>query len=122
MGNASATVFTQKASEIYEQKKGLYGLRIRSVSTLKLNPQLGDPLCVDLGEVRENEMYTYINSKTNMEYIYDPVRKIAFSLYVGSRDGDVILDDYGIRDWVESLPTKSISLANLANNYTIIGL
>jgi len=33
-----------------------------------------------------------------------------------------ILDDYGIRDWVESLPTRSISMATLANSYRIIGL
>lgn len=120
--NSNASVFTQKAAEIAEQKKNLYGLRIRSVSTITLNPQMATPLCFDLGEVCETEMYTYVNRSTNMEYIYDPVRKIALSLYVGSRDGDVILDDYGIRDWVESLPTKAISLANLANNYTIIGL
>lgn len=37
-------------------------------------------------------------------------------------DEDWILDDYGIRDWVESLPTKSISLATIANSYKIIGL
>lgn len=37
-------------------------------------------------------------------------------------DGDWILDDYGIRSWVESLPTKSISMATLANSYRIIGL
>ena len=28
----------------------------------------------------------------------------------------------GIRSWVESLPTKSISMATLANSYRIIGL
>lgn len=33
-----------------------------------------------------------------------------------------ILDEYGIRDWVESLPTKSIAMATLANSYRIIGL
>ena len=28
----------------------------------------------------------------------------------------------GMREWVESLPTKSISMVNLFMNYTIIGL
>ena len=28
----------------------------------------------------------------------------------------------GIRDWVESLPHKSIAMATLANSYKIIGL
>lgn len=41
---------------------------------------------------------------------------------VDTIDEDWILDDYGIRDWVESLPTKSISLATIANSYKIIGL
>ena len=30
--------------------------------------------------------------------------------------------NYGIRDWVESLPVKSISMATLANSYRIVGL
>lgn len=33
-----------------------------------------------------------------------------------------VKDDYGIRDWVESLPEKSISMASIANSYRIIGL
>ena len=44
------------------------------------------------------------------------------SHYTDDLDGDWILDDYGIRSWVESLPTKSISMATLANSYRIIGL
>lgn len=54
--------------------------------------------------------------------IYDKTNKIAFSYLVDTIDEDWILDDYGIRDWVESLPTKSISLATIANSYKIIGL
>ena len=54
--------------------------------------------------------------------ISDTENKIAFSHYTDDLDGDWILDDYGIRSWVESLPTKSISMATLANSYRIIGL
>ncbi|WP_340139657.1 MULTISPECIES: hypothetical protein [Prevotellaceae] len=35
--------------------------------------------------------------------------------------GDEVLDYYGIREWVESLPKRKISLMIL-QNYTIIGL
>lgn len=35
---------------------------------------------------------------------------------------DEVLDIYGIRNWVESLPEKNISIASLANSYNIIGL
>lgn len=35
--------------------------------------------------------------------------------------GDYVLDYYGIRDWVESLPKRKFSMMIL-QNYTIIGL
>lgn len=56
------------------------------------------------------------------EELLNKTNKIAFSYLVDTIDEDWILDDYGIRDWVESLPTKSISLATIANSYKIIGL
>lgn len=62
------------------------------------------------------------NPRSGIHYIYDKTNKIAFSYLVDTIDEDWILDDYGIRDWVESLPTKSISLATIANSYKIIGL
>jgi hypothetical protein len=57
-----------------------------------------------------------------MQYIYDTKKKVAFCHFTDDIDGDWILDEYGIRDWVESLPTKSIAMATLANSYRIIGL
>ena len=80
------------------------------------------PLCIGLKEFNETRMFRYTNPKTGMEYIYDTTKRIAFSHLTDRIDGDWILDHYGIRDWVESLPTKSISMATLANSYTIIGL
>lgn len=77
---------------------------------------------IDLPKVNEANMYTYTNPRTGIQYIYDTENKIAFSHYTDDLDGDWILDDYGIRSWVESLPTKSISMATLANSYRIIGL
>lgn len=45
--------------------------------------------------------------------------KIAFN--EDEEYGDYVLDYYGIRDWVESLPKRSTSMMIL-QNYTIIGL
>ena len=61
-------------------------------------------------------------NRTGMQYIYDRQNRIAFSHYIDELDGDWILDEYGIRTWVESLPTKNISMASLASSYHIIGL
>lgn len=120
--NEDAAVFNQKAIEIKEQKQAFYGLLIKSNSVTRLNPNLGNPLCINLPKVDESSMYTYTNPRTGIQYIYDTVNKIAFSHYTDDLDGDWILDDYGIRDWIESLPAKSISMATLANSYRIIGL
>jgi hypothetical protein len=46
---------------------------------------------------------------------------IAFSFYVDD-DDDEVLDVYGIRDWVENLPEKRVTISSLANHYNIIGL
>lgn len=115
-------MFSQKALNIKTQKQNFYELRISSNSVTRLNPKIGNPLCIDLPKVNEANMYTYTNPRTGIQYIYDTENKIAFSHYTDDLDGDWILDDYGIRSWVESLPTKSISMATLANSYRIIGL
>lgn len=120
--NENATVFSQKALNIKTQKQNFYELRISSNSVTRLNPKIGNPLCIDLPKVNEANMYTYTNPRTGIQYINDTENKIAFSHYTDDLDGDWILDDYGIRSWVESLPTKSISMATLANSYRIIGL
>jgi len=70
----------------------------------------------------EKNMAVYTNNRTGMQYIYDRQNRIAFSHYIDELDGDWILDEYGIRTWVESLPTKNISMASLASSYHIIGL
>nr|WP_289226169.1 hypothetical protein [uncultured Bacteroides sp.] len=57
-----------------------------------------------------------------MGYIYMPEAKVALSYYISEWDEDAVLDDYGIRDWVENLPEKKIAISSLANYYTIIGL
>lgn len=120
--NDDNVVFTQKANEIKIQKENYFGLEIGVRAKTFLNPIIRNPLCIKINGFNENNMYRYKNPRTGMEYIYDTKNKTAFSYFTDELDGDWILDDYGIRDWVESLPTKTISMATLANSYTIIGL
>ncbi len=120
--NEQASVFAEKALAIKNKKKNYYDLEIRSNSATRLNPNMGKPLCFIFDQFDESRMRTYTNSKTGMQYIYDTKKKVAFCHFTDDIDGDWILDEYGIRDWVESLPTKSIAMATLANSYRIIGL
>lgn len=120
--NENASIFSQKANAIALEKQEFYDLEIRINSSTRLNPTMGTPLCIDLGKIDESSMYVYSNPRTGIQYIYDRENKIAFSHLVDDIDGDWILDEYGIRDWVESLTTKSIALATIANSYKIIGL
>lgn len=120
--NESASVFKDKAAMIAQEKQAYYDLAIRINPITRLNPCMGDPLSFDLGVVDESEMLVHSNPRSGIHYRYDKTNKIAFSYLVDTIDEDWILDDYGIRDWVESLPTKSISLATIANSYKIIGL
>lgn len=117
-----AEVFKQKAMAIAQAKQAFYDLEIRINNSTRLNPAIGTPLCIDLGKIDENSMCVCSNPRTGLHFIYDKSQKIAFSYLVDDLDGDWILDEYGIRDWVESLDTKSISLATIANSYKIIGL
>ena len=119
--NESSTVFSQKANAIKQEKQKYYDLEIRANSVTRLNPIMGNPLCIDFRQMEEGAMFVYTNPRSGIQYIYDRSRKLAFSHYTDKIDGDWILDEYGIRDWVESLPEKSISMATLAS-YTIIGL
>lgn len=121
--NENSSVFNEKAAKILQQKQKFYDLKIISNSAMRLNPQMVGPiLCIDLGKFDESAMFTFTNSRTGMQYIYDTKTKVAFSHFTDDLDGDWILDDYGIRNWVESLPVKSISMATIANSYRIIGL
>lgn len=120
--NNDNTTFMQKVDAIVAQKRSYFDLGFRTNAGVKLNPTMRTPLCININGFNETTMYRYKNVKTGMEYIYDTTRRIAFSHLTDTIDEDWILDDYGIRDWIESLPVKSISMATLANSYKIIGL
>lgn len=121
--NESDAVFMQKVQEILN-KKGVYyaGLQFRYNKGIKLIPSIRTTLVIRLNGVNEPTMFKYRNPITGMEYIYDTSKRIAFSHLTDKINEDWILDLYGMRDWVESLPVKSISMATLANSYKIIGL
>lgn len=120
--NNDNTTFMQKVDAIVAQKRSYFDLEFRTNAGVKLNPTMRTPLCININGFNEATMYRYKNVKTGIEYIYDTTRRIAFSHLTDAIDEDWILDDYGIRDWIESLPVKSISMATLANSYKIIGL
>jgi len=120
--NNDTNVFMQKADEIVAQKRDFFGLMFQAKASIKFNTSIRNPLCIRLNQFNEKRMYKYTNTKTGMVYIYDTSSRTALSYYTDTLDGDWILDEYGIRDWIESLPTRSISMASLANSYTIIGL
>lgn len=57
-----------------------------------------------------------------MVYLYDDTSKIALSYYQGE-DGDKDLEsEYGLTDFVKTLPEKEISIMDLLQNYKILGL
>lgn len=120
--NENNAVFIDKANKIAAQKKNYFGLKITTNTITRINPYVRSTLTINMGEVVEGNFYRFMNPMTNIEYIYDTVNKIAFSHLIDRGFDDWILDDYVIRDWVESIPEKRISITSLANSYKIIGL
>ncbi len=121
--NEDNAIFLQKAQKIAAEKSQLFSsdIEISYNKKTRLNPSLRSPLCIDLAGFKENNFYRFYYEKTGIEYIYDPSTRICFSYFIDEGD-DETLDIYGIRNWVESLPEKKISIASLANSYKIIGL
>lgn len=121
--NEDNIIFMQKVKKIAAEKSLLFSsdIEISYNKKTRLNPILRSPLCIDLTGFNEKKFYKFYYAKTSIEYIYDPSTRLCFSYFIDEGD-DEVLDIYGIRDWVESLPVKNISIASLANSYKIIGL
>jgi len=121
--NEDNAVFMQKVEKIAAEKSKLFSadIEISYNKKTRLNPVLRSPLCIDLTGFNEKNFYRFYYEKTGIEYIYDPSTRLCFSYFIDEGD-DEVLDIYGIRNWVESLPEKKISIASLANSYKIIGL
>lgn len=103
LANENNVTFMAKANAIGAEKRKYYDLGIRANDGIRINPSLRSPLSIKLDKFNEATMYRYKNLNTGMEYIYDTVNKVAYSHLTDPLDEDWILDEYGIRDWVESL-------------------
>lgn len=120
--NSDDNYYISCLSEIATQKRKYFnGINYIGYKNTWLDPRNGNPLCIRLDKFDETKAYRFITDG-NMGYIYMPEAKVALSYYISEWDEDAVLDDYGIREWVESLPEKKIAIASLANYYTIIGL
>lgn len=107
-------IITKYSDYIASQKSKYYKLKI-SISDVE-RPLT--PYMIVLPNVDEKEMVKFVNRKTGMIYLYDPEQHYAFSF----PDDDHTVDVYGIRDWVEQMPEKEITMLSLRSDYTIIGL
>ena len=121
--NEDNNVFLEKAKAIAEEKSKYFSsdIQISYNTTKRLNPMFRSPLCIVLENFNENGFYKYYNETTNMEYLYDPTTKLCFSFLADDGD-ETMLEVYGLSTWVSNLTEKRISMATLANLYTIIGL
>lgn len=121
--NESENVFVQKAQLIAEEKSKYFSsdIQISYNKTKRLNPLLRSPLCIVLEKFNESGFYKYYNEATNMEYLYNPTTKLCFSFFADDGD-ESVLEVYGLSAWSSNLTEKRISMATLANLYTIIGL
>ena len=66
----------------------------------------------------ESKMVKFVNSKTHMVYLLNQTEKYALAF----PDDGYIVDVYGIRTWVENMPSVVLSMTALENDYTIFGL
>lgn len=128
INNASDDIYVAKSYDIAVQKsKTFKGIGfIRNKST-RLDPRFRQPICIRLDNFNEANAFLHIEKdETTGEdktgYIYMPDAKIALSYHFSLEEGDGVLEDYGIREWVENLTEKKISIVSLSNYYTIIGL
>lgn len=121
--NEDDNIFIKKAQIISSEISRYFSSDIQiSYNTRKrINPQMRSPLCMVLENFNEKGFYKYYHEATNMEYLYDPTTKLCFSFFADERD-ESLLEVYGLSSWAFNLSEKQISIATLANLYTIIGL
>lgn len=69
----------------------------------------------------EHNMKKYHDTNSEMLYLLynENDKKVGYSIYMGK--GDYLLDTYGIRQWVNTLPTTTVTDNELLN-YTLIAL
>lgn len=116
--NSSITTFTEKSNAIKDEKSKYYKLAIKANPNKVINPIIQTTLSFPINNVNETGMYKFKNPNTNIWYIYNPTSLYCFAYY----DDDYILDAYGILDWVNNIPIKSVSMTTLYQRYRIFGL
>ena len=117
--NNDYDTFMAKSQAIAEEKAKYYQCEIKANSNKTLNPIVRIPFNMSLPGLNEGNMYKFRNEETNMCYIYDSQKRYAFAYY----DVDSFIPDaYGISEWVETIPEKSLSMTALAQFYKVIGL
>ena len=117
--NNDYDTFMAKSQAIAEEKAKYYQCEIKANSNKTLNPIVRIPFNMSLPGLNEGNMYKFRNEATSMCYIYDSKKRYAFAYY----DVDSFIPDaYGISEWVETIPEKSLSMTALAQFYKVIGL
>ena len=108
-----------KSKIITDEKSKYYQCEIKANSNKTLNPIIRIPFNINLPGLSESNMYKFKNPNTNIWYIYDPVKRYAYSFY----DIDnFIPETYGMNNWINTVPEKAISMTTLSQFYKIIGL
>lgn len=81
-------------------------------------PETSDLPVISLAGIKEDSMQKYYDDKTKTTYLLyaGNGKKYALSIH-----DDFVLDTYGIRNWVQNMPSTTISFSDLLT-YTIVGL
>ncbi|WP_333888489.1 MAC/perforin domain-containing protein [Sphingobacterium siyangense] len=116
--NNTPSIFAAKSQALANEKMNFYQCLIKSNESTIILPFLRIPLSINIANVSESRMLKFYNTESDMWYIYDPVGLTAYSFYLD----DYILEVYGMKDWFDTLQEKAISMTNLYQRYTIIGL
>lgn len=120
--NVDVQVMKEKIQSVYSKTRTIFqGIEFTANYTTTYNPDERIPLCIRMDGFDSGRMSVYEDPNSRMIYIYDSSKRIAFSYLNDEEYGDYVLDYYGIRDWVDSLPKRKISIMIL-QNYMIIGL
>lgn len=107
-----------KANNLMAEKSKYFQCEIRTNTSKVIKPYLRVPLVLELNKFNESSVYKYTNPKTQVTYIYDIKSRTALSYY----NEEWIPWDYGMLEWIENIPTKSIPMSSLYQLFTIIGL
>lgn len=77
--NSSYDTFMAKSKIITDEKSKYYQCEIKANSNKTLNPIIRIPFNINLPGLSESNMYKFKNPNTNIWYIYDPVKRYAYS-------------------------------------------